>query len=1579
LEAASGVAGVIKMVLSLVHREIPPHLHFKNPSPDIPWDRLPAVIPAERTPWPRGRGERIAGVSSFGFSGTNAHVILAEAPRPPAEDHGALPEVHALPLSAQTDAALKALAVRYEKHLSRHPDPPPGAICFTAGVGRAHFKHRAAVLGASTRELKEKLADFTAGRPAPGVYTGNGEETGSAEPRTEILLSNPGRLGKRYAEGADIDWARLYKGIPLHRAPLPTYPFQRRRYWVKPAPAHAGGRSAPRLIAGGDEPHPLLGGRLSSASGEIQFHARVSGKTPSFLADHQVFEALVLPASAYLEMALAAGSAVFKSGPPVVEEVDFLKALVLRKEEETAVQLILTPDETGAYRFKIFSLVDPGEEEETWALHARGSIRMKEGPAGPLPADPDALQTRDFQEKSVRAHYRECLERGIRFGPRFQGVRGLWSREGEALGRVRLPGGGDARDFQFHPALMDACMQVLGAISSDRVDGKEVHLPVSLSRLTVHQRPDAELWCRASLRPMDASENPLGFVIDLDLFTGEGRPAARLEGLQLKKTDMEALSNQARPSWSDWLHEVKWRPRARRDRSRGADFFPAPREIHDALLPRLEALEDKTGLAGYWDALDRLENLSAAFATRALEEMGFSFTPGRRLPAGALGDELGVAPRHRRLLDRIVEMLVEENLLKREGRDLVVVRPPGDRDPRTRARALKERRPEAGAEITLLERCGGALAPVLRGERDPLPLLFSEENEITAAALYQESPGARIMNTLLGLAVSRALESLPPHRELRVLEIGAGTGGSTAHILPRLPEGRVRYCFTDVSPLFLNQARDRFRERPFMEFKTLDIEQSPEGQGFQPRQHHLVIAANVLHATRDLRQTAQNAARLLAPGGVLALMEGVAPVRFIDLIFGLTEGWWRFDDHDLRPAHPLLPAPRWRTLLKKSGFQRAETVGGDREGGGIFSRQAVILAATPGAAPAGEERRPGAWLILADAGGVGEKLAALPGPGGASPILVRPGKKFTGSADVDFTVDPTNPDHFRRLVKAADAPGRPLRGVVHLWSLDLAAGDAGELAKASRMGCGAALHLVQALVSMEREDKRAAALPGLWLVTRGAQPAGEEADAPNPIQAPLWGMGKSITLEHPDLPLALVDLAPGKTGARALSEEIRAFARSHARENQIALRGPIRLVPRLTPHAGPAPPRRDLVRGDASYLITGGLRGLGLLTAEWLARRGACHLTLVGRSAPGPDAENRLDRMERDGVRIRAARADVSREAELAGVLKKMEASSPPLRGIIHSAGVLDDGVLMKQSPGRFRRVMAPKVDGAWFLHMLTRGAPLDFFVMYSSTASLLGSPGQANHGAANAFLDALAHHRRARGLPALSVNWGAWSHAGAAARRGVDQRVKRKGMGAISPARGVEILERLMSGARPRVGVAPIHWPVFLQQFSAGPPPRFLSERIRGEKQEKRRSRGRTDSADLSRSLDGASGPERRALLTAHLRERTAAVLRLDPDQTDERLPLNKMGLDSLMAVELRNSIRKTLGPDIPMVKFLEGLSIADLVLEVEKRLAPAGEKSREKRQTPRSAREITPDEAAELLANLDQLSDEEVEALLK
>jgi hypothetical protein len=389
------------------------------------------------------------------------------------------------------------------------------------------------------------------------------------------------------------------------------------------------------------------------------------------------------------------------------------------------------------------------------------------------------------------------------------------------------------------------------------------------------------------------------------------------------------------------------------------------------------------------------------------------------------------------------------------------------------------------------------------------------------------------------------------------------------------------------------------------------------------------------------------------------------------------------------------------------------------------------------------------------------------------------------------------------------------------------------------------------------------------------------------------------------------------------------------------------------------------------------------LVARHLAEQGARHLALVGRSEPPADTHSLIAALEGQGVRVAVIRADVSQPADVARLLAAIDETMPPLRGVVHGAGVLDDGVLLQQNWDRFRTVMAPKIDGSWLLHTLTAGRALDFFVLFSTSVAVLGAAGQANHAAANAFIDALAHHRRALGQPAMSINWGPWTEVGAASERNLSEHFADQGYGGIPVEVGLDLFGSLLNDPPAQVAVLPIQWPRYFERAEGRRKDPFFATVLTQREAAPAAAEAPAPSSQprILRDLAEATPTRQRSLLIDYVQERAAAVLGAEQSQLDARRPLNELGLDSLTAVELRNLLGRgldlkrplpaTLVFDYPTVE-----AIADYLSRDVLALVPAVASAGAAEATPAPATQGAG--VSSLLDSLEEMSDEDVERLL-
>jgi acyl transferase domain-containing protein/acyl carrier protein len=612
------------------------------------------------------------------------------------------------------------------------------------------------------------------------------------------------------------------------------------------------------------------------------------------------------------------------------------------------------------------------------------------------------------------------------------------------------------------------------------------------------------------------------------------------------------------------------------------------------------------------------------------------------------------------------------------------------------------------------------------------------------------------------------------------------------------------------------------------------------------------------------------------------------------------------------------------------------------------------------------------YIVLTDASGVGEALAAGLKTMGARCVSARPGAAWNATADGTFTVASDRVEDFERLLRhASDTTQLPLGGIVHLWSLDgPSAGSEpapSELNAAVHELCVGACALVRALATT------GAATAITW-VTRGAQPA---TNGPVAIaQAPLWGLVRVAALEQPAAYRALVDLDPAAPGGEVAM--LLALLNAPGDEDQIALRGETYLAARLERRAEP-PVTPPTLRPDGTYLITGGLGDLGLQIAGRLAQQGARHLLLFGRhglppryewpSLPADDGARRtieaIAHIEALGATVEIAAADVGDLARMTEIVGTLRSGLHPLRGIVHAAGVSCPAPVATVGAEEIAAVFRAKVNGASHLHALTRDLPLDFFVGMASVSGVWGSSELGAYAAANHFLDALAHDRRAHGLTASSIAWGPWDSDGMAADD-ARSRLASVGVRSLPPAGALDALDRLLGNHAPIV-VADIDWARFKPVYQARRVRHFFDRIVTTAVQ----------SADapspLRHRLDEAHPLERQELLAAHIGVEVSRALGADLSvPIDRDRGFFEMGMDSLTAVQLTHGLEAALGRPLPATVAFDHPSVTQLAAWLMHELFNTTTEV-----TRAHDRSGAPD-LGDTLARVEQLSDDEALALV-
>ncbi len=1023
---------------------------------------------------------------------------------------------------------------------------------------------------------------------------------GSEPERADAFIS---AVAGAYKAGLPVALRGLFAGEKRRKINIPGYPFQRRRFWVQ---------ASQRQVS--EDSHPLLGTKHESPRGEAMFEIEMFPSEPTWLNDHRVYGRVIMPGALYGSMAATVPLTEGSTGAKV-EELQLHSPLVYpdydpedaAAEPGRRVQLVLEGGKGNQQRnFEIFS---KGESDEEWTLHAAGRLAQQSRPA--LTAeriDPEALKS-GMQPQDLAAYYRTKAATGIEFGPSFRTLEALWGAGAEALGEVALQIPSDGQDATIHPSLLDGCFQVLSATRTlAGIGGDATYLPFAWERLWLNGPAPPRLLCHARLRETSPDGNsietqggpPETLTGDLWFYSPDGTAVGGLTGFALKRATRASLLS-ATEDIQDLLYEMIWRERPLPERLQAADALAAPSAIAvetaafaEYLAAEGVATDDRAAL------LHALERLSRAYALAALNKMGWQQGRGAIINPEELREQMGVLAEHSRLLERMLRLLADGGLLEHTGdghyRVMVGASDPlpdeAFSDPEAFADQVEGWHPHGSNELGLLRRSGGALAEVLQGEVDPLSILFPREGA-GAADFYFTAPASRASNRLLGDAVASAVADWPADRRLRILEVGAGTGSGTSVVLPELPEGNFDYVFTDISAGFFAEAENRFRDSGApLEYRALDIEREPEGQGYDLHAYDLVIAVNVLHATRNLGETLGHCRDLLAPCGQLLAVESLRGRGWQDMTFGQLDGWWRYSDQ-YRPNHAVASPEVWRKALTDVGFEDPTVLGGESRGDDGPLGSGVIMAQ----GPAEVAWAPGTWVLSADDGGHAESLARELATLNQTVVLA--GKDLPADENPDVTgvtrstIETEDRASWMQLLE--DLPDDlPLRGVVHCAALQGHGTGATteELAEDARRSGAGALALVQGLL-----DADLTLVNGLWFLTRGAQAlerdylreaAGELAGAT------LWGFGKALAREVGHLQTRMIDLDPAVaiTTVDVANELLFPDAETH-----IAHRSGSRLAGRLV-RAGQGKPWLPLAQDREWRIVPNPGDGLSGLRAE---------------------------------------------------------------------------------------------------------------------------------------------------------------------------------------------------------------------------------------------------------------------------------------------------------------------------------------------------------------------------------------------
>jgi phthiocerol/phenolphthiocerol synthesis type-I polyketide synthase C len=904
---------------------------------------------------------------------------------------------------------------------------------------------------------------------------------GGPEPETDNLQT---AICACHAHGAS-DLSALFRR-PSHAPQLPLYPWQRERHW-------RGSVALPDTFTPIERDHPLLGSRLPSS--DALWENPLDTHQLPYLKDHVVQEAVLFPAAGYIELALTAARIALGStvgnGALEVETFDILRPLAIPAQSDPLIQ---TRVDARDGTVEISSRTDRDATE--WTTHVRCRVSRIEGRADDQPAEPANLaeiSARTPMAVSAEQHYAGAKRRGLAYGPWFQGVGDVLlsspeRSEREALAEISLPmlAGKDLAGYQAHPALLDACIQVLITLIAQKDTGNSSTIPVQVGRVRSFAPLTSSMFCHVLIQ----SESERSVVADFHVMDGDGKLLMTIEQARCQKVDFAHAG--ASPLTSEW-----WRPDARAAALAVPAALQAPSATRAGLAGEPARIAEENGRAEFYREIAlRMARLVGAYAVRAVEALApatGTFDLARLARQGKVRREQAG------LLTRLVEIAEEDGQIESAGGS-------GWRwnqgrvpeDPAPLWRALFEEHPRYQAELLLVAHAGETLVARLRGQD------AGEAPQHLSDQLQDTSPFQAPYNQVARAAIESMVAAWPAERPMRVLEVSGAGGGLAAWVLPALPAERVDYVFTDASEALLARAEHRFAAHRFVRFAALDLSRDLLPQGQPAGYFDLVLGANAVGSVSDTRALLARLKAVMAPGGQVLLVEA-RPDRFIDLVFGPRSA---FGAEELAAA----------------GFEDVAVL----DDGGEASQQSVLLAqlAASGSgerekAPADEAAR--VWMLVVEAEEpASEFVRAL------EASLVARGQTvsvhcFDGEDAVAEAVEAAAPQELVYIAGRGAIAGH-------------GASDGQSFIETEEQRCLNAVRLVQALEAVRQETPCA-----LAFVTRGAFPTANGQAPVDPGQASLWGLGRVIGNEHSGLNLRMIDLhasADDSEAARWLAEEL---------------------------------------------------------------------------------------------------------------------------------------------------------------------------------------------------------------------------------------------------------------------------------------------------------------------------------------------------------------------------------------------------------------------------------------------------------
>jgi acyl transferase domain-containing protein/NADPH:quinone reductase-like Zn-dependent oxidoreductase/surfactin synthase thioesterase subunit/ubiquinone/menaquinone biosynthesis C-methylase UbiE len=938
------------------------------------------------------------------------------------------------------------------------------------------------------------------------------------EDEKRIFLS---AVAKLHTWGVDIDWKAFY-GEQNNFVRLPKYPWQKESYWVE---SEEGKKIRLGAIKYG---HPHLTRKSVSAreSNNILWDVTLDKRTYPYIEDHKVQGPIVFPGAGHVDLMIGAAKASFGEKFGFIEDVNFENALFLPDNGEPPhIQIDISHD-SGDY----FIYSKPKGKDAQWTMSSNGKINHINDKFVPIPVDLEDIKKRITIPVPVKPMHDELLESGLYLGPSFRGIKNLYRSDGnwESLSEIEVHDSVKSEFFQFnvHPGVLDSCFQTVFGIFNEREDHTKkmgVYVPRHIDRIKWYNDVNStKLFVHGSLREW-TDEYAIG---ELWIFNADGSLVAEFHGFhsQYLKGSRGEQGGEA----DRWFYEYNWNLKSRADqekRRNPGEYLPNPETLRPKVQETIDEVIARSEQNEYYEQYEPEQyELTVSYICHSLRDMGMSFEVGTKIDVEELINEFEIIEDQQRLFHHMFKLIAEPGIVKGGDGKYEVVKTPDFKDSRTWMDDLNNKFPQFHHESTLLGRCGPEISGVLQGRVDPIQLIFPEDKWDAIVQYYVEGFAFKKYNDIAGRSIAELIKHIPEDQTIRVLEIGAGTGGMTQAVLPMLPADRTEYVFTDLSHMFLVKAQQRFAKYPFVQYKIMDIEKDPSDQGIDLNSFDLIIASDVIHATRDLSISLGNAQKLLASEGVLMMLEVTNSPVYLDFIFGMTEGWWLYED--FRKDHATMSPQMWKKVLEENEYSDIAYFS-DVPDNSVSCQSAIMARAKKLDLSDNEVENEtktavADYLVFADETGVSDKIISRLSKLNKTCITVKKGAGFKKISDTEFEVAPMSQEDADQVIDIVNARDK-FEGLIFAWGLDLVANEdltGDSISHAEELGSIMLMNSMRKLnLSTYRNN------PRQWILSSGAQRVAGSPELINLGQEGLRGVSRVVVNEFPNFDTTMVDLS----------------------------------------------------------------------------------------------------------------------------------------------------------------------------------------------------------------------------------------------------------------------------------------------------------------------------------------------------------------------------------------------------------------------------------------------------------------------